>query len=97
MFAENPEKQAFVAVMQRVERDKLVQWISQPAKTGQETRGLLVLGMHMRRQQAAQTQCFTFGLRESRAPVQYRVTQHIQTAPRFSRDAAHRSTGLAHG
>src|SRR3990172_777893 len=75
VVAQDAEEQRFVAVVQGVERDKLVERVGNPAQVVEHARDLLVLAVHVRRQQPAQLQCIAFLLGKRGAFIERGVVQ----------------------
>jgi len=64
-----------VAVVQGVERDKLVEWIGNPPQVVENAGNLLVLAVYVRRQQPAQLQCVAFRLGKRGAFIERGILQ----------------------
>ena len=80
VIADHAEEQRLVAVVQRVQRDILVERIGQVPQLLKHALHLLLLRVDMRRQQAAQPERVTLLLGEGRALVQQRVVQEREPA-----------------
>ena len=75
VVAHHAEEQRLVAVVQRVERDVLLEVVGQAAQVAQHPLRLLLQREHVRRQQAAQAERVALLLGERRALVEQRVAQ----------------------
>jgi hypothetical protein len=80
VVANHAEEQGLVAVVQGGQRDELLQRIGQAAQVCEEARHLLVLGVDVRRQQAAQAQRIALDLGEGGALVAQRIVQQSYPA-----------------
>ena len=75
MVDQQPEEQRFVAIVQRCQVDVLLEAGRLAPEILEHPPQLLLLGEHAGRQQAAQMQRVTLGLRERSAFVERRVLQ----------------------
>ena len=80
VLGDDPEEQRLVAVLQRLEKDVLREWILQVAEVFQHASDLDLLRADVRRQESAQAECLALCLRERRALVQRRVAQQCGAA-----------------
>ena len=80
VVADHAEEQRLVAVVQGGERNELFERIGQAAQVGEEARHLLVLGVDVRRQQAAQAQRIALDLGEGGALVAQGIVQQRYAA-----------------
>ena len=80
VVAHDAEEQRFVAVVQRVQRDEFLERIGKLAQVVEHARGLLVLRVHVRREQPAQAERIAFVLGERGALVAQRVVQQADAA-----------------
>ena len=93
MLGDDAEEQRLVAVVQRVQVDELLERARQAAQVREAALHLLVLGMHVRRQQPAQAEPGALLLRERGALVEQRVAQHRHAAAPGSQSVFHISSG----
>ena len=77
VVADDAEEQRLVAVVQRGQRDVLVEVVGQPPQVLEEARDLLLLREHDVGQQPAQAQRVAFLLREGSALVESRIVQQV--------------------
>ncbi len=75
VVAQHAEKQRLVAVVQRIQRDELVERIGEAAQIDQHARRLLVLAQHMRRQETAQAKRIALPLGKCGATVERGILQ----------------------
>ena len=92
VIADHAEEQRLVAVVQRVQRDVLVERIGHAPQLLQHALHLLLLRVHVRRQQAAQAERIALLLGEGGALVQQRVVQQGDAAGQL-RHCALRTVG----
>ena len=79
MVAQHEKEQRFVAVVQSVECDEFFERVGQLAQAREYAHRLFFLGMHMRRQEAAQFVHVALRFGEAGAAVEGRVAQQRET------------------
>ena len=79
VVAQHAKEQRLVAVVQRIERDEFFERVGHAAQPGEHAYGLLLLGVHMRRQKAAQIEFVALGLGKAGAVVERGVAQQLDT------------------